>query len=742
MLTITQSWFPELDITVQEALEAELVPRTLEPNDVLFQQDTPGQALYLLQEGHLSVTRTEADGTVIPLGEFKKPGTILGEMSLVTGQPRNATVTALAASQLFRLSTASFTSLVEKYPVLLGVFTQWFAARLQEGQIGGVLLNLYGDLDAVSLRAIQDELEWLYMTSGDVLFYEGDQGDAMYIVASGRLRISQVDAAGVEHIRAEVGPGETIGELALLTAENRIATISAARDTILARLTAPVFEKLLEEYPRAVMQITRMVIGRHQRIQEAVIKATKVSEASLGFMLVPINTPDFLASVTPKLVDTLAHFGVVLYLDSQRFDELYGKEGAAQTPFDDVTNLAIIDWLNRQERQYKYIIFVADPEWTVWTERCIRYADRVLIMADADGDPIPESFESRLYEYARNKRIELILFHPDDCRQPRGTAVWLAPRPVQTHHHVRFNNDTDWQRMGRRLVGKAVGIVLSGGGARSLNQIGAIQALQEAGVPIDMIGGVSMGSLTGAAFAVGKSRQEIYDLFHTLASGTKLLDLTLPVASIFASKKVTALFKEAAEDMDVEDTWIPYFCLSANVTKAVPVVHRDGPLWRAMRASMAVPSLFLPVTENGDLLVDGGLMNNLPIDVMAEQMEVGFVIALDNDTNRVQKEKYDFEPGISGWKLLWQRINHFTETPRMPNLMSHHMSCMAVNFIHYNKSIMHQADLVLISPVVPFGVFEFTAVDDIIKVGYDAIKMQLNSWRKAGGQLPPHTVFE
>jgi hypothetical protein len=98
--------------------------------------------------------------------------------------------------------------------------------------------------------------------------------------------------------------------------------------------------------------------------------------------------------------------------------------------------------------------------------------------------------------------------------------------------------------------------------------------------------------------------------------------------------------------------------------------------------------------------------------------------------------------GISGWKLLWQRINPFTETPRMPNLMSHHMSCMAVNFIHYNKSIMHQADLVLISPVVQFGVFEFTAVDDIIKVGYDAIKMQLNSWRKAGGQLPPHTVFE
>ena len=743
MTKIIQSWFPTLDQTAYQALEAELEACTLAAYDILFQQDDPGQALYLLQEGHLAVTRTEGDGTQIPLGELQKPGTIVGEMALVTGQPRNATVTALTESILLRLSTASFTLLIEKYPSLFEMFTQWFATRLQEGQIGGVLLDLFGNLDSRSLSAIQDELEWAYLSNGELLFAEGDLGDAMYIIASGRLRIVHIDSEGVEHIRAEVGPGQTIGEFALLTAEKHNATVYAIRDTTVAKLTTPVFEKLVEEYPHAMMQITRIIISRNQQIEQVGNKSAAPPQATLGFILIPTHSNDIFEAMIPKIVNVIANFGDTLYLDSQRFDELYGKHGAAQTPFDHVTNIAIMDWLNRQEHHYKYIIYKPDLEWTAWTERCLRYADRVIAVANAANEPTVAAFEHQVYQAARNTRTELILFHPDDCYQPRGTAQWLDFRPTHTHHHVRFNDEQHWQRLGRRLVGKAIGVVLSGGGARSLNQIGTIQALEEADIPIDMVGGVSMGSLTGAALAFEKSRAEITALFFNLTStGRKLLDFTLPLVSVFASKKVTALFQEAAEGADVEDAWRPYFCLSANVTKAVPVVHQTGPLWRAMRASMAVPSLFVPVTtEDGDLLVDGGLMNNLPIDVMKAQLEVGFTIAIENDTNLVEKEKYHLEPTLSGWKLLWQRLNPFVQAPKVPNLLSHHMSCLAVNFIHYNRSIMHQADLLLIAPVAKFGVFEFTAVSEIIRIGYEAAQKQIRAWHDAGGQLPSGVLF-
>ena len=744
MENLIQSWFPNLETCIQDTLINQLQSISLQPGKILFEQGKSGEALYILQEGHLAVTRTTPDGLTIPLNEFQEPGTIMGEMALVSGLPRNATIRAVTTSQLFRLSKDSFATIVAEYPILLDVFTEWFVARLQKVQIGGVLINLFGDLDAATLNAIQAKLDWVHLSSGETLFEQDDPGDAMYIIASGRLAIAHKNGDGVRRVSGEAGPGETIGEFALLTNEKRNATVYAIRETIVAKLTAPIFEELVAEYPQAMMHITRIIIQRNQQITQANAHSGSSFRKNndLGFVLVATNEDVNLKTIIPKLVKIISHFGSTLHLNSQHFDELYGREGAAQTPFDNVTNMAIIDWLNQQERKYRYIVYEMDEEWTPWTQRCLQYADRVLLVADAHTNPQPGRMETRIQQEAGKAHAELLLFHEDSCELPSNTAVWLANRNLYTHHHIRYNNEKDWQRAGRRLVGKAIGLVLSGGGARSLNQIGALRAFEEAGIPIDMIGAVSMGALIGGSYSLEHSRDKTYRMFKSFGAKKKLLDITLPIASIFASKKITNLLINMAEDVNIEDAWRPFFCMSTNVTKAIPVVHQTGLLWRALRASMSVPSLFLPVTEDGDLLVDGGVMNNLPVDVMADQPGAGFVIAINNNTNDVEKEKYDFEPGLSGWKLLWQRINPFTEPPKTPNIFGHHTSCFSVNFIYHRKSIMHKADLMIVSPVDQFTIFGFDAIDEIIQVGYETTKQQLEAWQEAGGQLPPNVLFE
>src|SRR6185295_5148647 len=222
------------------------------------------------------------------------------------------------------------------------------------------------------------------------------------------------------------------------------------------------------------------------------------------------------------------------------------------------------------------------------------------------------------------------------------------------HHHVRLDQPDDAFRVARFMANRAVGVVMSGGGVRAFAHASVLRALREAGVAVDFLGGVSVGTLAPATFAMGFTHDEIVKAVRDIivAPGRPLKPYTLPVISLFSTRTGERALRAVFGDMGIEDLWINYFCVASDITRGELRVLREGPVWWATRASGAFPGLFPPVPDGGNLLVDGGLFRNLPVDVMRDLCP-GPVIASDVAKERGLKVDASLIAAPGPLRFLW-----------------------------------------------------------------------------------------
>jgi predicted acylesterase/phospholipase RssA/CRP-like cAMP-binding protein len=632
---------------------------------------------------------------------------------------------AAEPTTLVRLSRAGFERLAARHPHAMRDFAQTLLPRLRRTQLASALADLFGPIEGAALRDLQDLLEWRHLPAGAVLFRQGDPGDELAIVVNGRLRIMVDRPDRPPVVVGEVSRGECVGEFALLTGRPRSATVDAMRDSDVVMLSQSLFERLLAQYPRAMLQIARTVIAHAPSPTRGEASATAIT-----FALLPADPTTPLTEVAPRLVEALTVFGPTLHLSSARLDALFGRPGASQTDVDDLQDVALKSWLTEQEAVYRHIVYEADHSWSNWTQRCLRQADRSLIVGRVGADAAPGLVEQAARAVGARVRAELVLVQPDDCRRPAGTADWLATRAVHTHHHVRLGVAADYGRLARRLTGRALGLVLSGGGARGLAHIGVIRALEEAGLVVDIIGGTSMGALIAAGYATDRSYREMIELAQAFARRGKVFDFTLPLTSFFAARKITALFQSLFEDIRIEDLWRPFFAVSSNLTRAEPVIHDRGPLWACVRASTAIPGVFAPVLRAGDVVVDGGVMNNFPIDIMREAYEAGTVIGVNVSPPTEKLKDYSFGDSVSGWRVLWSQVSPFGRRLRAPSLLASLIRATEINGAYKVRSPAFQrlADVVIQPPVVQFNPLGFDAYEPLIAAGYAEGQAAIAAW--------------
>jgi predicted acylesterase/phospholipase RssA len=419
-------------------------------------------------------------------------------------------------------------------------------------------------------------------------------------------------------------------------------------------------------------------------------------------------------------------------LDSQQFDELYGQSGASQIKSDDPANPALVSWMDELEADHEYLVFVADYDMSLWTQRCIGQADRVLIIADPQEDPTPSAVEQMLSQTEVPVRTELVLWHPAETERPQGTSAWLDTHDVHTHHHVRRSDVAHMERLARRLTGRAIALVLSGGAARSFAHLGVHKAIEELDIPIDYVGASSMGAVMGASIVTIESNANIMSLSKKFANPEVIFDRTLPLTSIMASEKVTKFTQDAFGNLLIEDQWIPFFCVASNLTTAEQVVFQRGPIWRAVRSSLAIPGVFTPVMDNGDTIVDGGVMDNFPARLMAGYCESDCIIGVNVSPFKDKKRNYDFDTNISGWRILFSRINPFAKPLRAPSLTGIILRSIEINSVHRAREDESYIDVMIYPDVKQFGITEYDQFEAITRIGYEAALEPLREWKGKG----------
>jgi NTE family protein len=694
--------------------------------EVLFEQGDEGDSVYQIQAGMLGVRVRESDGTESVIARLA-PGALVGEMALLTGQPRTATVFAINSTGLLRLSKAEFEKLDPGDQRRLFDPQTTLIPRWQQLQLAHVLQSLLGKLEVAELHHLRRQMEWMHLSNGDILFRQGDPADGMYLVINGRLQFVTRNERGEEQISGLIGPGETFGEFALISEAPRTASVHAIRETDAVRISRQVFESLVRDHPELMGKMTRIIIERHQ----AALRPKAHSARTFTVTILPASPNVPASSFARLLAEALEKFGTSTAVTCLDFDSIYGQEGVSQLPMETTSNPAIVTQMSDLEANHDYVLLAADYEPTPWTRRCFGQSDRVLVLARPGDDPEPSEAERMLDGLDVPPRKELVLWHPEGTEQPHGTAAWLDARQVRTHYHIRQADPAHLDRLVRRLTGHAVALVLSTGGARGFAHLGAHRALEELGIPIDYVGTASMGAVIGGYLYVHKNNAELMQAASQFADPRALFDRTLPFTALMDSKKVTRFVQTVFGDRRIEDLWYPFFCVATNLTRAEAMVMERGLLWRAVRASLAIPGVFTPVMEDGEVIVDGGIMDNFPVRLMSERTESDRIIGIHVNPLARDKRYYEFDTDISGWRVLANRLNPFSKNLDLPSRTGIIMRTMEINSARQTREQEGLADLLIKPDVKKYSSNDYAAYREIAQAGYEAALDALWGW-KAG----------
>ncbi|MBK8598948.1 MAG: cyclic nucleotide-binding domain-containing protein [Holophagales bacterium] len=723
--------YPEYDslpAADRAAIDALVSTVSLAAGEEVFHRGDPGDAMFVVKTGRFRVTGATPSGAEVTLGEIG-PRDFAGEMAVLTGQPRSATLTAATDGELVRLPRSGFDDLARLAPEVASRLTADIGPRLKRSQLLRVWEELFGITEPAAFRELEEAIEWRQVVAGEALIRQGEASDAMYVVVTGRFRTVVKAPDGTDVAVRETGAFSTLGELGLLTQLPRSATVLALRDGEVIRLGREAFRSFALRHPEALLRVASIVAERQMNGQGPGARASAPATATGGltFAILPV-TPSAAAAVLGRtLAGDLARLGETAFLDAAAFDERHGRRGSAQTPLSGPLNLAVEVSLRELEDRTRHLLLDAGPEWNAWTERCLRRADRILLVADATASPVPGAIEERLAALKLPARTELVLLHPATTTEPAGTAEWLSCRDLADHHHVRPGNRRDEERLARRLAGRGVGLVLGGGGARGVAHIGVIRALEEAGLSVDLVGGTSMGAVVGAGYALHGSAAQLVALAETFSDPSKIYDRTLPLVSLMSGGKLLRLLRSLYGDRAIEDLWTPFFSISTNLTRARIDVDRRGPLWRAVRKSMSIPGVFPPIIDDGDVVVDGGVVDNFPVERMAGRADCGTVIGV-NVAPAVDKVKpYRFGPELSGWQVLRGRFLPWARKMRAPSLVGSLLRTQEINSVMALRSGLRFVDLLVEPAVDQFRLNEYDRHVELIASGYDAAKKALGS---------------
>jgi NTE family protein len=539
------------------------------------------------------------------------------------------------------------------------------------------------------------------LAAGEWLFRAGQEGDALFVIRAGRLEVlAENDGGGAEVIRI-LGRGAALGELALLTSSPRSASVRAARDTDLIAIDRLDFERLLETEPEVSLALTRS-LGAQLRDSRGVLPQIRAVPVTIALVALDEQAP--VDEVGRRLTLALGVWGRAEVLDGSQARPSGEEPVAAYAPL-----------LDRAEAANDQVVLIggsvvgADP----WTDFCLQQADRILAVGSG-GEPPPPG----------ERRPELSGCDLVAWEVPRGSgalSTWAgAVQPGETHALWSETIDADIERTARRLAGRSLGVVLSGGGARAFSHIGVLEELEASGLVIDRVAGVSMGAFIGGMFAMGLDGDEIdARCYEEWIRRRPLGDYTFPRHSLVRGDRAKAMLKRTFGSTAIEELPRSFFAGSAELRSGELIVSRWGPLWDAVATSFALPVIGPAQVRGRQILVDGSLVDNLPVSVIASLGE-GPVIAVD------VKASVERPPRPAG-----QSAERPADQLRTPSLGETLARVLLLGSTNTSESARRHADWTITPRSDGVGLLEFHQLDQAREAGRAAARDALENVPKS-----------
>jgi len=536
---------------------------------------------------------------------------------------------------------------------------------------------------------------WFAVPGGSTLYAADEPADELYYLHAGRLGVFRKQEGQEPQFLGVIRPGEPVGEMALIAGTPHSATVIALRDSEI--LALPKAELFRDADRHVLTELARLMVLRTRQTSRPDAVGTP---SVFGFIALDDGPP-----IRPLIGQIAAE------VEKLGYSVTVAGADAANAP---------TEWFSNLEAAHDFILYSAEHDEEDWKQLVGRQVDRLFRVGHGERKPPAKIFSYASEPLQAQQLVDLVLIQPAGRHIAQGSAGWLNTTNAARLFHLRLGDSNDIARMARVLTGQSVGLVLSGGGARAYAHIGAIRALKEHGVPIDFIGGASMGAMIGAGLSIGWTDEEMDRRMHeAFVNSSPIADIAFPYIAMTRGRIVAQRLEEHFGDLQIEDLPIPFFCVSSNLTAGAYHLHRRGLLCRALRASIALPGVLPPVTEGNDVLVDGAVMKNLPSDLM-HTFQLGPVVGVDVSRSRSITAHDVRHPHVWHWLFSGDWVQG-------PPIVSLLMRAATVSTGRDLAAARAACDVLIQPDVGEIDIRDWKAYDEAVSRGYEAAQEALGA---------------
>ena len=700
-------------------LAAAIRTRTLSPGEWVSPIGDTSRCLGFIVDGSLDVFMARNDSTppVDTIGRQRSYGTwtLLGGGTR-SGELRSSTddPTTVVAE----LDGAEFDVIAGRHDDLREAILGNAIAELRSLELANAIRTGWGITDPDAVESLKNSSVIRDIAAGETLIRKGDAATSAYLILSGSFRVATETGALaplLESAAPMLGPGQLVGERALLESGIRSATLVAMRASRVAEFQSGTFQAMCLTHPEVLLRTVGGFMRRHD--------SSMRPEPSKGHRIAIVGdgTTDVMA-FAKRLADAFPNRATLI--GANDVATAVGLTDDLSDISADLNIRRLAVWLDRRTEESPWLILAADPRDQRWTAACLSHGDHVVALVEKSGT-LPLRHPVWPTGVAALQPTTLVILHPPSTKIPSDTARILQHLPANAHLHVRADNDADIKRVARTMAGIPYSLVLSGGGARGFAHLGALRAMSELGIPCDMIGGTSIGAVMAMYQGLGMPIDE--QLTQTEVGFKGLMDYTLPIVSLLKGQRTSERIQQTVGDHTIEDLWVPYFCVSTNLTTNNMKIHESGSVATAVRASLALPGIFPPVHDGEHFLVDGGVLNNFPLDVMRARNPFGKVIAIDVAANMLLAAHGNFGLQLSGWRAAAAILRR---KPLAPNITTTLVRTSVIGSARDRERYLreHYADLHMELSLKECSLLDFGAVRSVAEFGYQAARPKLATW--------------